>query len=176
MSKSIIFNDFKFFPVLGYSGSSKSNLMNDFESIGDQVLNFEKLIGIDGACLAPITKDKILSVPIENLLNEKLKTFDKSKMIYVEWKSPDIVGYSLPPEFVSKIRSSFSVVINEPFDKRVDTLLSKYSIWQDHLDLISDKINSLNNSAFPFPKSRFDVLKKRLIQGNMLNCFCPGLI
>jgi tRNA 2-selenouridine synthase SelU len=159
MSNKINFDQFQFLPILGYSGSLKSILMSDLESIGEQVINLEQLIGIDGACLAPLTKDKYLSLPIENLLIQKLKTFDKSKTIYIEWKSPDIIGYPLPLAFTNKIRSSFSVVINEPFDKRVENLLVKYSIWHEHLDLISEKIKSLNNLNFNFPTDRFEVLK-----------------
>lgn len=141
------FKKFKFFPILAFSGSSKSEVLNQLQESGFQTLDLESLIGVEGACLAPITHDRYLDRAefTANLISY-LNSLDESKIIYVEWKSPHVLGYPLPFDFVETVRNSFSIVVDRPRSVRLANILNKYSVWNDHVDLIIEKLKSKNVS------------------------------
>ena len=154
------FDGYKFMPVLGFSGSNKSLLMNDLFRSGHQVIDFEKIIGIDGACLAPLTRDKHLESPLDSQVFNLLSSFDKARPIFVEWKSSDVLGYSLPLSFTSAIRNSLAVVLNESFQNRVNNICTRYSCWADHLDLVLDKLVNISRKGFLLPLALHQQLKE----------------
>ena len=131
------FMDYRFIPVLGKTGSGKSDILKSLSDFGNQVLSLEELAGVKGVCLAHTFSDTLISQQeFLNRLVACFNSFDKSRPIWVEWKGDDVTGLMVPADLSMVIRRYGGVFLDVDLDIRVDRLLTDYSDWHDHIDLI----------------------------------------
>lgn len=131
----------RFVPILGLAGSGKSEAIAKFKENGEPVLSIEDIAGVEGVCLAGLFGENIIGQEeLEKRLFDLFEQLDIRKSIYVEWKKVEITGYFLPDSLVAAIRNSPAIYIEEAFKDRVENLLSKYSEWNDHLDVLFRKL------------------------------------
>lgn len=116
------------FRVLGgYTGSAKSEILEEMDRNGFQVLHLEELAAHKGSAFG------FLGMPpqptqehFENILFEKLVTFDVARPIWVEDESRLIGKIQLPNQIYQSIRESHVVFLDYPFEQRLKHILQWY--------------------------------------------------
>ncbi len=119
---------FHYIVLCGKTGSGKTLLLETLESMQAQVLDLEALAEHRGSVLGAIPDQLQPSQKrFENLLYQKLQTFDPTKPVFVEAESRKIGSVALPLIFAEAMQSKGQLVtIEAPFAARVKFLIEGY--------------------------------------------------
>jgi tRNA 2-selenouridine synthase SelU len=135
----IAMRDFVFMPFMAFSGSGKTELIERLMSEGEQVISIEEMMGVKGVCLMSLFGGLEWGEHhVERELEQRLATFDKSRVVWVEWKPTAAQRVPVPAWFVDAVRSVTAWMLVEPFESRIKRLLNDYAALSDHLDYIVD--------------------------------------
>lgn len=132
------FDRFQLIPVLGRSGSGKSELLKQLHDHGHQVASIEEIAGVKGVCLAHTFASELISQrEFETRLCQHFQALKAAYPVWVEWKGDKVTGLNIPSSFSKVVRLAGGVFIEASLEERVDRLLRDYEAWHDHLDLIT---------------------------------------
>lgn len=126
--------DFCFLPILGFTGSGKTELLERLERDGEQVISIEQMVGVRGVCLRNLFEPLAFDSTLELVLRERLVSFDSSRIVWVEWKPEEALGMALPTWFSKAIYEHPAWVILESRSARVSRLVSQYEGLASHLE------------------------------------------
>lgn len=164
---------YPFNPIVLYgdTGCGKTDILEELEGLGAQVLDLEMLANHRGSIFGGMGKGKQPTQKnFEAALWNKLRNFDSKKAVFIEAESRKIGKLALPNSILERIRSGNSILIEGRLEKRVQRILSTYAqnVGSDTgenslqeamalLDLIKVKIG----------KKKADEVKELALAGNM---------
>ena len=127
----------------GMTGSGKTEILEELEILGEQVLKLEDVAHHKGSAFGAIGQEKQHETEhFENLLFEQFLKFDFSKPVWVEDESKNIGKNCIPDELFHQMRQSPVLKIVLPKEKRIQRLVSEYSNFGDkHLKESIHKID-----------------------------------
>ena len=116
----------------GMTGSGKTEMIDELEKMGEQVLNLEQKAHHKGSAFGSIGQmEQHQTEHFENLLFEELLNLDLSKKIWVEDESKHIGKNCIPDELFHQMRQSPVVKVMLPKKHRVKRLVDEYSAYGD---------------------------------------------
>ncbi len=112
----------------GKTGSGKSEILRVLADSGEQVLDLEAIANHKGSAFGHIGQDEQpTNEQFENNLYEVWKTFDLSKVVWLEDESRAIGKVSIPEPLFAGMRNSPVIFIDVGMDERVKRLVREYS-------------------------------------------------
>ncbi|RVU55497.1 tRNA 2-selenouridine(34) synthase MnmH [Anaerosphaera multitolerans] len=167
---------FTFVNLNGYTGSGKTEILDELENLGAQVLNLEKLASHRGSIFGGVgLKDQPSQKMFESLLFEKLYSF-KEKLVFTESESIKIGKLSLPKYLYDAYSlSPNQVLINSSIETRVRRIKEEYVHLEDggfqreilqSLDELHKYINDkrFENYKNLIEKDEYDIVIEDLIK------------
>jgi len=113
----------------GKTGSGKTEILVELENSNEQVLNLEKMANHRGSAFGSIGMgSQPTTEQFENILYEKIRTFDLRRRIWVEDESINIGRVYLPKEFYELMKLSPLIILEMDKHFRVDRLCKDYSM------------------------------------------------
>jgi tRNA 2-selenouridine synthase len=111
----------------GFTGSAKTELLNQLRSAGEKVIDLEQLACHKGSAFGGIN----MPVPprqemFENLLAMELRKSLNSKYIWLEDESQRIGNLNIPGPLWNNMRNSPIVFLDISFEKRLDYITEEY--------------------------------------------------
>ncbi|MCC6721285.1 MAG: tRNA 2-selenouridine(34) synthase MnmH [Bacteroidia bacterium] len=145
--RNLIIEEFKLpwkFVVLGgMTGSGKTEIINELALKGEQTINLEKLANHKGSAFGSIGEMPQPSTEqFANNLYLNLSKLNKQKRIWIEDESQKIGTVVIPYEFYSNYRKANIIVLNIPFERRLNNLVKVYGKY-DKMEIVESfkKIN-----------------------------------
>lgn len=130
--------------LCGPTGSGKSRLLNCLEQMGEQVLDLEGLACHKGSVLGDIPSQKQPSQKyFETLLWEKLRTFDKTKKVYVEAESKKVGNLRVPESIMTNIREAACISLEPSIEYRVQFLMEDYPHFIQQPEKLNQQLDYL---------------------------------
>ncbi len=118
----------------GYTGSGKSELLNELKEMGEQVIDLESKAHHKGSAFGAIGQEEQYSTEqFENLVFEKWKNLDLSGPIWIEDESKMIGRNSIPDELFSQMRSSPVIKIIIDKKERINRLIEEYAAFDNEI-------------------------------------------
>lgn len=112
----------------GKTGSGKTDVLDELEQLGQQVLKLEALANHRGSAFGALGQDpQPTNEQFENTLYAILQKLDRSKTLWIEDESRAIGKISIPEPFFRLIRSSRVLFIDVSKGNRVKRLVREYS-------------------------------------------------
>jgi tRNA 2-selenouridine synthase len=111
----------------GMTGSGKTSILEKLAEKGEQVLNLEALASHKGSAFGHIGMGEQPSVQqFENNLYDVWRSFDRHKTIWIEDESQSIGHIFIPGPLWLQMQHSPVIVIEMPFESRVEQLVKDY--------------------------------------------------
>ncbi len=112
----------------GYTGSGKTEILEEIKECGEQVLNLEQIAHHKGSTFGALgeLENQPSSEHFANLLFHELQKFDLHKPIWVEDESKRIGTIHLPDNFFENLRTSFLIKLNVELNYRIERLINDY--------------------------------------------------
>ncbi len=121
---------FHFKVLTGYTGSGKSEKLEQMELEGKQVLHLERIANHKGSAFGYLGMGEQPSQELfENNLFETLFRFDPSQEIWTEDESRKIGKLVLPLNLFEIIRKGDFTFLNVPFEQRVKNIIENYGCF-----------------------------------------------
>jgi tRNA 2-selenouridine synthase len=118
---------FKFTVVGGMTGSGKTEILQELQGIGEQVIDLEGLANHRGSAFGAVGKGLQPSVEhFQNLLHHAIQQLDLSRTIWVEDESQHIGKVWINQQFFVQLKSSPLYVVDRPLNERVEHLCRIY--------------------------------------------------
>ncbi|MFO8234277.1 MAG: tRNA 2-selenouridine(34) synthase MnmH [Bacteroidales bacterium] len=112
----------------GMTGCGKTDILNELEKLDEQVLNLEHLAFHKGSVFGYIGQpEQYETEHFENLIFEKLMSFDEHRPVWVEDESRQIGRNALPDELYAIMRMSYVLKIIIPKILRIKRLVREYA-------------------------------------------------
>lgn len=133
----------------GYTGSGKTPLLRELASIGQQVLDLEKIANHKGSAFGGIGEESQPSQEMfENIIALRLEQIPVGKEIWVEDESQRIGQRIIPNVFWDKMRSSPVYFLDIPFNQRLEYLVNTYGSFEreklaDSIERIRKRLGGL---------------------------------
>jgi tRNA 2-selenouridine synthase len=119
---------FEYHVIAGPTGSGKSQILQQLETLGAQVLDLEALAKHKGSVLGAMPGESQPSQKyFDTLVAQKLRSFDRAKPVYIESESKKVGACQVHDELISVMRASPCIVIEAAQDVRIDLLLNEYT-------------------------------------------------
>lgn len=116
-----------FVVVSGWTGSGKTEVLDELSGLGQQVVDLERLAHHRGSAFGSIGQpDQPTTEQFENLLFEKLSQCDPAKTIWIEDEGNRLGTVVVPPPIVHQIRESNAISIVSNSETRVNRLMEEY--------------------------------------------------
>jgi tRNA 2-selenouridine synthase len=133
--RNYILNTFKnkyLFKVIGgKTGSGKTKILTVLANIGEQVVDLEALAHHKGSAFGRMgEKEQPSTEQFGNELYEKLRHLDANKTIWLEDESHAIGSVFIPTEFYSNYRQAPLIVLDIPFEERLNYLVNHYGKYE----------------------------------------------
>jgi tRNA 2-selenouridine synthase len=120
----------------GKTGSGKTALLSELASMGEQVVDLEKLANHKGSAFGMLGEEAQPSCEqFENDLHDELEKCDPIRRIWIENESRSIGKVFIPDKLFAKFRKSPMVMVEQSFENRVARLVEVYGRFQTE-DLI----------------------------------------
>ena len=157
----------------GYTGSGKTEILHALESKGELIIDLEGIAGHKGSAFGnlglPIQAglEKVENNLAIHLKNTKLELEGSNKKwAWVEDESRRIGNINLPEAFFLQLKKSPFILLDVPFEIRLETILKNYgSFTQEQLE----------NSILRIRKRMGDEQNRRAVQflheNNLRDCF-----
>lgn len=125
---------FQFKVLTGFTGSGKSERLEEMEKEGKQVLHLERLANHRGSAFGALGLGEQPSQELfENHLFETLFRFDPKEPIWTEDESRKIGKLVLPLGLFESIRQGEFTFMNVPFEERVQNIMRIYGQFDPEL-------------------------------------------
>jgi tRNA 2-selenouridine synthase len=113
--------------VGGRTGSAKTAVLHALAARGEQVLDLEAITNHKGSAFGALMEDpQPSSEQASNDMHAVLRTFDPARVVFVEDESRSVGRVFLPEEFFAAMQRAPIIVLDVPFEQRVDHLVSVY--------------------------------------------------
>lgn len=140
--QEILARNFNFLVVGGRTGSGKTAILNQLESLGEQVIDFEGLANHKGSAFGALgLPPQPTTEHFENLLGMQLKNFDIGKRVWVEDESRGVGKIFINQELWNHLCVAPSFIINLPFEIRVRRLVQDYG--ENHTEGLEKAIHNI---------------------------------
>jgi len=127
----------------GYTGSGKTQILNELKKRGKQVIDLEGLANHKGSVFGGIGQLEQPTVEqFENDLHKEFRNLKLSEPIWVEDESQSIGRVKIPMQFYNQMRNAKLYFIDIPKDERVKHLVSEYASCNKHL--LAESINQIS--------------------------------
>ncbi len=118
----------------GYTGSGKTYVLQELESLGYQVVDLEGIANHKGSAFGAIGQNAQPTVEqFENNLFKKWRMFDFSKLVFLEDESHNIGRVKIPMGLFQKIREAKVYFIDVPKELRAELLVKDYAGHDDEM-------------------------------------------
>jgi len=129
--------EYRFKIVGGYTGSGKTEVLDELSKLDQQVIDLEHLARHRGSAFGGIGLGEQPSQQnFENVLAEKLHGLDPSKPIWIEDESRRIGSRTIPFDLFALKKRSTLFFLEIPFEKRIDKLMLSYGTF-NNADLVN---------------------------------------
>jgi len=133
-------DNFPFIVIGGFTGSGKTEILQELKNMGEQVIDLERLANHKGSAFGGLgEKAQSTNEQFENDLFLQLFKFKKDRIIWIEDESRTIGKNTLPAGIHQNIRSAPMVFLNLAFEDRIKNLVKDYAHFsrKDLIDSIS---------------------------------------
>lgn len=136
-------NSQQFITIGGMTGSGKTEILWELEKLGEQVLDLEGLASHRGSAFGKLDGEpQPSSEQFQNMLFDKLMSFDANKVTWVEDESQHVGKVWINDPIFKAIKKAPLVIIERTLDERVEKLINMYGDSSvDDLALIFEKIS-----------------------------------
>lgn len=118
----------KILVVGGLTGSGKTEILQELEKVGEQVLDLEHLANHKGSVFGQIgEKSQNHNEQFENVLGEYWLNMDLTQNIWVEDEGKSIGKNYIPDELFVQMRKSPVIFVQVPHEERIERLVNMYS-------------------------------------------------
>tara|TARA_B100000686_G_scaffold323472_1_gene378262 strand:- start:22 stop:1065 length:1044 start_codon:yes stop_codon:yes gene_type:complete len=145
-----IINELKVMPKFDFkiiqaqTGTAKTKILDNLNSLNAQVLDLERLAKHRGSLLGKEIKESQPSQKyFETLIHENLNKLNPSKPVFLESESSKIGDLHLPIKLWEKLNLSERILLRAPVRKRVEFLINEYKHLTDDPSLIKPFINGM---------------------------------
>ena len=139
-----LLKQFNYKILCGLTGTGKTQILQQMEKQGIQVLDLEKLARHRGSLLGQEWDDRLEPQPsqkyFESLLVWHLQQCDREKTVWLESESHKIGKIYLPLGLWEKMKQSPCIEVRLPLEERVTWLLQQYSHFTNHPDILKAKL------------------------------------
>ena len=130
--------------LCGPTGSGKSRLLGELARQGAQVLDLEALAVHRGSLLGDIPGSPQPSQKaFENALWQQLRSFDPTRVVFVESESRVVGRLRLPLSLIERMREAPCIRLELPVEARVQLLKQDYPHFVAQPDLLEPRLNLL---------------------------------
>lgn len=145
--------------LYGNTGCGKTDILEELDKRGAQVLDLELLANHRGSIFGGIGKNQQPSQKnFEAALWNKLRHFDKTKPVFLEAESRKIGKIAVPNTILNRIRNGRAVLVEGSLQRRIERILTTYWNKESH-DL--DAAVSLDEAFYLLELIKSRVGKKR---------------
>ena len=131
--------------LCGTTGSGKSRLLQELRAEGAQVLDLEALAHHRGSVLGGLPAQAQPSQKMfETRLWNALRSFDMTRVVYVESESRKIGELRIPDALLARMRSSQCVRLEVPLQARVRLLRDEYEHFERNRDALNAQLDCLS--------------------------------
>ena len=124
----------------GFTGSGKTDLLTILKDSGEQVIDLEGLANHKGSAFGALGQPAQPSTEMfENMLFHKITALNKSAAVWVEDESHNVGKVFIPEPFWRVMRQSPLVVVNTPFNTRLERLMRDYGCYSQEMLVASIK-------------------------------------
>jgi len=127
----------------GMTGSNKTRILHELQSLNEQVLDLEELAQHQGSSYG--TMNKLIQPTQEQFENNfafQLSKFNLDKPVWVEDESLTIGKRCIPHPFFNQMRHSILIKLDVPLNQRIDKLTREYGILdKDFLIACTERIH-----------------------------------
>lgn len=111
----------------GFTGSGKTEVLQQLTALGEQVVDLEALASHKGSSFGALGQQpQPTTEQFENLLWEELRAKDPARPVWVEDESLMIGRVSIPQAFFAQMRGAKMYFVEVPLEQRVDRLVRDY--------------------------------------------------
>lgn len=134
----------------GYTGSGKTQILQELKKLGNQIIDLEGLANHRGSAFGGIgQKEQPTVEQFENNLHATWRKLDLKKPIWIEDESHNIGKVKIPMQFFNQIRYSKLYFIDIPKNERAKFLVSEYAnkntqLLKESILRISKRLGDLN--------------------------------
>lgn len=116
----------------GLTGSGKSEILEEIEKQGEQILHLEKLAHHKGSAFGALGQEaQPTATQFENNLFEDWRKLDLDKPIFIEDESITIGRVFIPQPLFQQMRSKSLILVELPLEERVKRILKEYADFPD---------------------------------------------
>ncbi len=118
----------------GMTGSGKTKILYDLQSLGEQIIDIEKLAHHKGSSFGAIgMNEQPRTEQFENDLFSEIQKIDNTKYFWVEDESRMTGKVRIPNAFYDQMREARVIKINVPKELRIKQLIEDYTGVDDKL-------------------------------------------
>ena len=132
--------NFPFIVIGGFTGSGKTEILQELKNMGEQVIDLERLAHHKGSAFGGLgEKAQSTNEQFENDIFLQLFGFNKDRIVWIEDESRSIGRNILPAGIHRNIRSAPMIFLNLAFEDRIKNLVKDYAHFsrKDLIDSIS---------------------------------------
>lgn len=154
--------EWRYIVVGGATGSGKTDVLKALESAGHQVIDLEGLAHHKGSSFGAIGElPQPSTEQFENLIFEKLLTFDIAKPIWIENESRTIGKVFIPQKLFSDMEKCLLIKLQVPFQLRIDRLVRDYTLSNKE-----DLLNAVDRITKRLGGVAAKQAKEAIVEGN----------
>ena len=114
----------------GYTGSGKTEILQELREAGEQVIDLEGISNHKGSAFGSLGQEIQPSTEqFENMLCRELESLDYNRVIWVEEESRNVGKVFLPQSFWNQMRTSPLIRIDTPYEIRMERLMRDYACF-----------------------------------------------
>ena len=114
----------------GYTGSGKTEILHFLRESGEQVIDLEGLSNHKGSAFGSLGQEAQPSAEqFENRLSGELRMLNPDRVVWVEDESRNIGKVSLPQGFWNQMRPADIIMVDTPYEIRLQRLMRDYACF-----------------------------------------------
>lgn len=114
----------------GMTGSGKTGILHELRKMGEQVIDLEGLAHNKGSVFGYLGQtEQPTNEQFENNLFDEWIKLDHSKPVWLEDESRSVGAVGIPGPFFDRMKQQSMVLIQMPFEKRVERLVVEYTVF-----------------------------------------------
>jgi len=135
---------FQFQVICGMTGTGKTRILHELQSLGAQVLDLEGLAIHRGSVLGNEPDSEQPSQKgFETALWNALQSLDPSKPVFIESESKKVGGVHIPDALMETIRNGLCIELRSSLPTRVSWLLHEYHHFLENTTQFKEKLGLL---------------------------------